>query len=87
MKQKMISTYFLCGTDIIQFVATAFLGGYTQIITSLHVGDSPNFFTIFHDAGGSYLFITILHRGEGSLGTPNSIYVINGRPLSSVSVL
>ena len=31
--------------------------------------------------GGPSQFITILHGGEGSLGTPNLYYVINGRPL------
>ena len=37
--------------------------------------------TVLH-RGGYAQMITILHRGEGSLGTPKSDYVICARPLT-----
>ena len=33
---------------------------------------------------GSSQLVTILHRGEGSTGTPNLYHVINGRPLKTI---
>ena len=39
-------------------------------------------FSVFNITwGGVVPIITILHRGEGSIGTPNLYYVINGRSL------
>ena len=34
--------------------------------------------------GGVFPNITILHKGGGSLWTPNLYYVINGHPLSTI---
>ena len=41
--------------------------------------------TVLH-RGGYAQMITILHRGEGSLGTPKSDYVICARPLIIIAL-
>ena len=46
-------------------------------------GVCPGYYNIAKGGGGEgfFQFITILHRVQGSLGTPNLYYIINGRRL------
>ena len=52
------------------------------MITFLYRGKGK-MITVLH-GGGYAQMIIILHRGEGSLGTPKSDYVICARPLYSI---
>ena len=57
------------------------LGKYPYIISILHRGDLLNLWQYYMGGGLPNLLQYYNRGGEGSTGTPNLYYVINGRPL------
>ena len=58
----------------------SFLGGMSKWLQLYIGGVRPNDNSVTRGRGDAQM-ITILHRGEGSLGTPKSDYVICAQPL------